>query len=660
MVYYSKKNDVVASSGVAAGTNSTLTLTGLTPGKAHTAYVTSRCYDADNTAATSTWANGNDSNSASWTTPIPIPDAPVLTTSQVSDNNLAGDTTNKLAWVAVPWATSYSVYDADTTVRLYTGTALSYNVDVNKNTTKRFYVTATNATGTGDNSNTVTIAPKYKTPVITKTDMDDFTLSAAFWFDPLETNWGTGAKARMISTGYVTSGYITTAASYRYNNHVRADKSWYLEVTTVTGLVLKSSTVVMSPNPLPELSVAYDPQKQDLTYTMSNTPASFGLDSTNSSWEVEVSNTTTFTKTYPQSGVAGVNATTYTNTKEQPTHGGKYYVRYSVIRKNADGTTNTLVSATETVTIATKMLDRMNDGSRDMPVIEYTGTTGRVDWVPLYNSGVLAYNSAYRDPSTVNFYGCSPMPVLDFDGPGSQGFICFYAGNGTLVYYPLSDSTDRIGTPKQIGVGWNMYSEVTVVQNFWGDDLPAIVAIERSTGDLQTWKTSGTGTVTTVDRDSGNGWGFNNSAHISSIQGVTDWNGYGSVGLIASATVAPYTRYYGARKVPTYTGRENIIAGVSLQSSWDATVAKLPAASQPYFPTTASKGTMSSFYISRSYGNRVIGGTVVPVVAYGPLPYYDIVTGTGAGGWDAINLNYGFPNDSSRVYPGQLRSLSQD
>lgn len=649
-VYFTLKNGAASTSVYYVGTDTTDTYTGLTPDTSHTAYVKSRCYDATDTTITSTWANGNASNTATWKTPIPVPVAPVLSSTQTADNNLAGTTTNSLSWPAVNWATSYTVYDAVTNAGLYTGSATNFTVTVTKNTVKKYYVVATNTSGTGPKSNVVTVAPTYDDPVINRTDLDDFTMRAAFWYQNITNTWGSGATAQMISDGYGT--YTATGSSFAKANHVRSDKVWYLQVTTTTGDVLTSAPVTISTKPLPTFSVTHNAQNQQFTYSMPRTPSYYGLNATNSSWRVEVSNSSSFTNSYPQSAASGTNPSVTSDVEIMPTHGDRYYARY-IITRTSDGAE--IGSSTDYADTPTKTLDRTSGGTRTLPIIDTSaGASSKFGFVPFYPYGHMAYNSTYTDPRVVGT-SCILQAILDFTGPGSQGILCWHRANNQLIYYPISAS-GAVGAGVVKGNGWNMYSEVIVVQNFWGDDRPAIVGINDAAGNLEIWHTdpNNGGAIVDVDRASGTGWGPGDAASISTIRAVYDWNGYGTVGWIASSMNTPWTRYYGSRKVPTNTGGGNVIAGVSLLTSWNATVGQ-----SPYFPSSSTPNSKSSYQVSRDYGNVVVNGKVVPAIAYGPINYYDVAVGTGAGAWSELRLNQGFPDNSAIRYSGQFQLLTQ-
>lgn len=595
----------------------------------------------------------DDSNKMKIKAPIPAPSvAPVLSYTQTSNNGTMMTTTNKLSWSAVQWATQYLVYDNDTNELLYSGATTNFSIDITKNTTQKFYVVASNDTGTGPKSNILTLNPKFDTPVLDGS-VDDFTLKASFDWQSLANTWGTGAKAVIINTGKtISSAPLTT------NTHVRSvtrtPDSWKVVITTGNGVVIESNVVSLDAREAPTLSVEYQTKWQNLDATFERNPAFYGLNSSNSTWELQVSDSTAFTKIYPQSSTLNSVPTTTFIGKSAPTHGGKYYVRYVITRK-ADGVK--LVSPTVTQSVYTRMMDIKNDGNRDVPVLSTYGGVGQMLLTPTGNGGHgmnETLGNSRKDPRVIGT-DCVVLPVLDALEPGSQGFFCWRhnANNGTVDYYDINDN-GTIAAPVQVGgAGWNMYSSLTVIQNYMGDDRPYLVGMASGDGSLQVWRVRAGGYpyLDVISRDAGTCWSPACSK-ISVIKGIYDWNGQGSVGLYATMTASPWARYYPLSKNPNLTAAQNIPTSVALGTSWTSTMK-----GWGYYPTDENPNACCSYIYSREYGNIEWGGLVVPVMGLGTQVYYDIIHGNGKGSFGGSAVNWGYANNGQRGYPGQWTSI---
>lgn len=595
----------------------------------------------------------DDSNKVRLVAPIPAPSvAPVLSYSQTSNNGTAMTTTNKLAWNSVQWADTYSLYDATTNELLYSGPSTNFSIDITKNTTQKFHVIARNTTGVGPKSNVVTINPKFDTPVL-NASVDDFTLRASFSWQTLASTWGTGAQAVVINTGNTIS-----SAKLSTNTHARtvtrvAD-NWKVIITTGNGVVIESNVVKLDAKEAPTLSVDYHLYWQNLDSTFERTPSFYGLNSSNSSWELQVSDSPAFTKIYPQSSASGTAPGTTFSGKAAPTHGGTYYVRYVITRK-ADGAT--LVSPTVTQSVYTRMMDIKNDGNRDIPVLTTWNNIGQILLTPTGNGGhgmneTVGNNS--KDPRIIGT-DCVVLPVLDATAPGSNGFFCWrhQALNGYVDYYGINDS-GAIQAPVRVGgEGWNMYSSLTVIQNFMGDDRPYVVGMASGDGSLQVWRVreGGTPYLDLVSRTAGTCWSPGCS-RTSVIKGVYDFNGQGSVGLYSTLTASPWARYYPLQKNPNLTAAQNIPSSVDLGASWTSTMKNWG-----YYPTDANPNACCSYIYAREYGNIVWDNRVVPVMGHGTQVYYDIIHGNGRGAYGGSAVNWGYANNGQRGYPGQWTAI---
>lgn len=652
--YYTKKNDVVSTTLISQNASTTDNLTGLTPEKSHSGNVKARCIQIENTSVASAWSAL--SNTASWTTPLPIADAPVITMSQSSDNAAAGTVTYSIKWPAAEWAASYILYDAVTGTQLWSGTALNVSRTVKKHEDQSFYVVAVNSRGTSKASNTVKASPRFATPVISSTDLDDFTMSAAWWFQNVASTWGSSATAKMVSTGYATDE-VTGESSHR-RTHDRTDRNWYLEVTTIHGDVLKSAAVKIDTTPAPTLSVTHDMVYQSLEYTMGYSPADYGLTAANSKWVVQVDNNSNFSSSYPQSNLAGTNPATKSGETIQPTHGGPYYVRY-VITRNSDG--KTMASPTVNIVLPTRSMDIWNDGRRDALVIDTgPGANAKLTIVPTYagmNQGSMHVAAAHTDPRVIGSTG-KLFPILDFVGPGSQGFIIWNESkdNGLLTYYDIGED-GKVSAGTNVGNGWNMYQEIIIIQNFYGNDKPAIIGMRNDTGGLDFWKTDIMNTGS-VERNAGSGWRVGDPMTLTQFQPMYDWNGYGSVGFIALGQKSPWVWYYGVRKEPAKTGAENMTSGSSMLASWNDMFYYRSNDRTSQWPTSRNPNGCCSYIHARSYPSVLRDDAVRPVLGLGPQNWLDIAVAGGHNDFWAFGANWGYADNGYIKYSGQGNGLN--
>lgn len=595
----------------------------------------------------------DDSNKVNVTAPVPAPStAPTLTYTEIGEDGPNMTRKYRLSWTSVTWATSYLLYDADTNQLLNpgNGTSSTFEIDIEKNKTQKFYVMASNSTGNGPKSPVTTIAPKFNTPALTAS-VDDFTLKATYSWQAMANTFGTGSTAQvMVSDASYIGPSVTTNTWTRTN--ARETKGWKVRITTGNGVVLDSNVVTLAPKPIPTISTVYHNVWQNMDSTITNPPSFYGLNSSNSSWAVEVSNSPTFAKIYPQTSESGTAPDTTFSGQVAPTHGGNYYTRY-VITRNSDGAK--LTSATDTLTIPTRMMDIGNDGVRDVLVLSTYGGIGQILITPTGTGGQVMNQVGFTKASRVIGNDCVVIPVQDAQFPGSDGFICWRhnSNNGYLDYYQVFED-GTIGAPTQIGgSGWNMYSSLTVVQNFYGDDYPALLGMASADGTLQVWRMGGSYGIfpSAVNRNAGGCW-TKACSGTSVLKGVYDWNGVGSTGLLTTLTQSPWARYYPITKNPAYTAPENMPSSTNLNASWNAV-----AGPSGYFPTDSNPNGCCSYIYSREYGNAVIGGKVLPVVGFGPQTYYDAFWGNGAGSFGGMATNWGYSNNGDRGYPQQWSSI---
>lgn len=239
MVVYSKKNDVSYSNysaSLSAGayshayTNTTANLTGLTPDKAHTAYVKTRCYDPLNTALSSTWASANDSSSVSWTTPIPVPAVPVLKASAFAiDSNDEAYGYITFTWNQPTWATKYYLYKSNgTQVGIYTGTTAKLRLD--RGMTHSYYLIAQNANGgRSGKSNTTSTTATYAGIKVTEAGWNSTTGAWNVSWGPTTgtARWGNDA----VFNYRVTNSAGTAVYSYDYTGDATKSRNVTLPAT---------------------------------------------------------------------------------------------------------------------------------------------------------------------------------------------------------------------------------------------------------------------------------------------------------------------------------------------------------------------------------------------------------------------------------------------
>jgi Tfp pilus assembly protein PilE len=236
--------------------NTTLKLTGLAPATVQTAAVQARCQNA----STSTYSTYSAlSATTSWTTPSPAPaGAPVIAAGTVT-NASPTQVDFAINWTAVQWATSYEVHDATSGVLIMTVSApsTSATVRLTRGTSKNVVVVAVNVTGTSPNSNALTLATTWPTPVIlTANSQLDGTINFA-WQTGTSPNftpdWGTPGysvvvKVTRVRDGLVayTSPAITTSGVLTPAMPTREDYTAQITVTTATGAILTSAPVTVS------------------------------------------------------------------------------------------------------------------------------------------------------------------------------------------------------------------------------------------------------------------------------------------------------------------------------------------------------------------------------------------------------------------------------
>lgn len=592
------------------------------------------------------------SNVISLKSHMPAPKA--VTLSLISKvNTSATKATFKVSWTPQQWSQNYDIYDATTGVLLTTvaGNVTSWTTALTRGTSQNIFVKAKNAYDESPNSNTLTLDASWPSPAATVTINPFDNTMAASWMD-VTTNWGAGATVQvMASSGSSNLNPIVTTNNWNSGVlPVRGVWSVYLKVTTATGTILTSPVVKVTTPTLPKLTVAFDPQKQFMNYSWDQTLDDYGLTSTTGKYAVELSNSISFVKQFPWSATTNALSNNATNLNIiQPTNGGVYYARI-VFNRNSDN--KTLVSATQTITLPTRMFQRLNDGTRTTVVNDTErGVNSTLLFVPTGADGVLNRDAAYRDPMVVS-NSCVPMPIQDWASEGSQGIFC-YMGSGPSVgdirYYPLVNGALK---PWSLAcAGCNMYDKLTIVQNLGGDGKPWMVAASPN-GVMQIWRANMNSNWDGVDRTGGTCWNISCS-YTGMFTAVYDWNGYGSVGIISSLTNSPWTRYYASRKVPNLADDNfgDLFQGwQDLNSSWNV----VTAASSINYPRDGAASGCCSMTYARSTGSIVSADNrVVPTVGYGPQNFLDIFIGDGRGSWSSVHINVGYVNNGYIGYPEQ-------
>lgn len=599
--------------------------------------------------------DSSQSNTVTLQAHIPPPSA---TTLSLVTKTVTSPTTTKfdVKWDSTEWARNYEVYDADTQallVRVDQNT-LTWTTTITRGTVKNIFVKTTNQYADGQNSNTLTLDASWPQPVVNGTvNKFDNTMNVT-WSD-VATNWGAGATVYATATNSVTGQVLsTTTSANSWNVGVLPSRgSWsvVIKVTTATGDILTSSPKVLVTPAIALLTVAYDEVKQFLDYSWDKTLVDYDLTSTTGSWEVQLSNSTSFAKVYPYASSNGAKTTSDKALSIlQPTNGGRYYARI-VFKRNSDS--KTLVSATKTIDVGTRMLQRLRNGVRTAVINDTRGGAGsNLLFVPVATNGDWITEQAYRSPLVVT-NNCVPHPVQDMTAENSMGVLCYMNGgpdNGKMFYYGIN-SSGTLDAPKLTCVGCDMYDKITIAQNLIGDGQPTMFGTcaewTGCNGDLQLWwgGYNPDANWMGVNRTAGSGWNYYMS-DTGAVTAIYDYNGYGSVGIMASTRSAPWQRYYPSWKDPARGTGGQLTSYINQQISFESA-----GNAYAWFPPKS----LGSFVYARSIGNVVSpSGKIVPAIGFGPGNWLDMFTGDGAGNYYAVYPGLGgYPDDGYIGYQEQ-------
>lgn len=627
------------------GPNTSITLPAMAPDKISNFYV----------VVSDSKIDSSPSNTITLQAHIPPPAA---TTLSLVTKTVVSPTQTKfdVKWTATDWARNYEIYDADTQALLarVDQNTLAWTTTITRGTKQNIFVKTKNQYADGQDSNTLTLDASWPNPVVNGTvNKFDNTFSVS-WQD-VTASWGAGATVNVVATNSSTGQTVsTTTSANSWNSGVLPSRgTWNVvaKVTTATGDVLTSATKVLTTPALPNLTVTYDTLKQFINYSWDKTLADYDLTSTTGSWEVDLSDSVSFANQFPWASSAGPTTTSdKTLSILQPTNGGRYYARI-VFKRNSDG--KTIASATKTIDVGTRMIQRFRDGQRTVIINDTRGgANSNLLMVPVAPDGKWNTAQAYRSPLVVTNY-CVPHPIQDYTAPNSQGVLCYMNGgpdNGKMFYYGIN-SSGTFDNPQLTCVGCDMYDKITIVQNFYGDAQPVMFGTcaewTGCNGNLQTWwgGYNNPANWAGVERNAGSGWNYAGS-DTGAVTAMYDYNGYGSVGIMASLRNAPWQRYYPSWKDPARGRAGQLTSFINQQISFESA-----GSPYPWFPPK----TLGSYQFARTLGNVVSpDGRIVPAIGFGPQNYLDMFTGDGKGNYYAVAPGYaGYTDDPYIGYPEQ-------
>lgn len=583
---------------------------------------------------------------------------PTATTLSLVTKTVISPTQTKfdVKWTSTQWARNYEVYDADTQALLVRvdENVLTWTTTLTRGTKQNIFIKTTNQYAPGENSNTLTLDATFPQPVVNGT-VNKFDNTMNLTWQDVASSWGAGSTVNVTATNSSTGQVVsTTTSANSWNTGAlpsRGTWSVVIKVTTATGDVLTSATRVLTTPALPVLTVDYNEGKQFLDYSWDKALADYDLTSTTGNWEVQLSNTVSFAKQYPWAASDGVQTTTSKTLSElQPTNGGRYYARV-VFKRTSDS--KTIVSATKTIDVGTRMIQRNRDGVRTAIINDTRGgANSNLLFVPVATNGDWITEQAYRSPLVVTNY-CVPHPIQDLVAENSMGVMCYMNGgpqNGNMYYYNIN-SSGTLDAPQLTCTGCDMYDKITMVQNFYGDGQPVMFGTcaewTGCNGTLQTWWGGYNAAANWggVERNAGSGWNYTMS-DTGAVTAIYDYTGYGSVGIMASTRSAPWQRYYPSWKDPARGRAGQLTSYVNQQISFESA-----GAPYPWFPPK----TLGSFVYARTLGNVVSpSGKIVPAIGFGPPNYLDMFTGDGNGNYFAVYPGMaGYTDDGYIGYPEQ-------
>ncbi|MEU1467326.1 FG-GAP-like repeat-containing protein [Streptomyces sp. NPDC005761] len=218
--------------------------------------------------------------------------------------------------------------------------------------------------------------------------------------------------------------------------------------------------------------------------------------------------------------------------------------------KGPDGSTSGTVNLTGGAAVARDFVRR--DGFGDLLAFTSTGFsefragtgTGRVD---------------SHEPGSLDWYGADAVteavPFDDVSGDRCND-VLVRVGSGELrVYKPTcGGALFRTTAHTRVGLGWNVYDELTSPGDLTGDGRADVIARERSTGYLYVYESTGTGAFRARVKI-GTGW----KGYL--LAGAGDLNGDGKGDLLARDTAGVLWRYAG-------TGKGTLATRVRVGGGW--------------------------------------------------------------------------------------------
>ncbi|MER1996412.1 MAG: FG-GAP-like repeat-containing protein [Arthrobacter sp.] len=180
----------------------------------------------------------------------------------------------------------------------------------------------------------------------------------------------------------------------------------------------------------------------------------------------------------------------------------------------------------------------------------------------LFYSGTQKITQGYAPAVSTSSPGIAEsvktLSVSDFDGDARPDLLSVRR-DGTLWLHP-GKGKGTYGSPRKIGSGWNIYSEVTSPGDFNGDGRADLVAVKP---DGTLWFYAGTGVV------NGNNEGYRPAVQIGSgwqifsqVLGTPDLSGDGRPDLLARHRDGSLWLYRGTGRVGG--GAEGYLAGLRI------------------------------------------------------------------------------------------------